>query len=972
LAQLDHDIVPEIVEAFAGLFALVPAMPPAMVGLAAPFDAIFADFEDAEWAFEVARKGLEACGVMGPDDPRLSVTMPKHHKGRGLNISVGPWYILGFYGAGHKDHKLCCTLLEGEPVVSELGKDGYSFKKPLPGGEATIYRVDRDAQERLWPDIEDAFLRTMQEVGARFSSASQHAAAAAIHEPEIAKAIWDTDLRARILKQEIQQPPNVWVYSPGRLARYWDLHRQNGIMAVGWNGPGDLKLYDSEEALREAVAATEEGSVAHAARTLLDFRDSIQAGDIVFAKHGMEHVYGVGIVRSEYRFAPDAGDYAHVRKVDWKLNGHWTLQPTNLYPSKSGTARFPLKTLTNIGDTGIVDNLDDLTDFRRELGLPAPSHWIFQGNPSHFRMADYLQDRDTITWNVTRYADKIMVGHRVWIWRSGAQAGLVAFCQVTDAPSEAVAEDGQDYWIADEKTGGLRCRLRVLCRLTRCIPRSVVAAALPSLSIITSPNGTNFRISREEHLSIVKLHNTGGPREQRRLAANLILHGPPGTGKTHKLENEYFELFTDSETTLSRSEYVSGKMAKLSWWEVIALCLLDCESAKVTAIFQHDFLQAKLRHMEAKSPKQTIWAMLQAHTSPDCETVNYGKRQASFVFRKTQDSTWHIVHEVAETECSDLVVLLAAIQDYQPETTTRRRYEFVTFHQSYSYEEFVEGIRPVLADGADDAEIGYRIEAGIFKQMVRRAKADPHNRYALFIDEINRGNISKIFGELITLIEDSKRQSWDPDAQAWTGGLTVKLPYTHTANRNAERFGVPDNLHLIGTMNTADRSIALMDTALRRRFEFEELMPSSADLADALGDNVEIDGIDLPKLLACINARIEFLFDRDHTIGHAYFIGIDTLDGLMKRFTDRIIPLLQEYFYNDWEKVCAILGCPWEEVGIAHTHPIIIGEQVEPAAIFGYPAQQFDSQWRYRLNPAFRRARGAGLAPFFAGILGPA
>jgi 5-methylcytosine-specific restriction protein B len=233
-----------------------------------------------------------------------------------------------------------------------------------------------------------------------------------------------------------------------------------------------------------------------------------------------------------------------------------------------------------------------------------------------------------------------------------------------------------------------------------------------------------------------------------------------------------------------------------------------------------------------------------------------------------------------------------------------QRYSFVTFHQSYGYEEFVEGLRPVLTSGA----VQYEIRSGVFKDLCSRARKAPKQRFAMVIDEINRGNISKIFGELITLIEADKRYGAE-------NAISVTLPYS------GESFSVPANVDIIGTMNTADRSLALLDTALRRRFEFVPIPPDASDdgkdapLADLC---ISIDHkvvIKIPNMLAAINLRIEALYDRDHCIGHAYFTvlkqipnGQPRFDALKEVFRNRIIPLLEEYFFEDWQKIRLVLA----------------------------------------------------------------
>lgn len=401
--------------------------------------------------------------------------------------------------------------------------------------------------------------------------------------------------------------------------------------------------------------------------------------------------------------------------------------------------------------------------------------------------------------------------------------------------------------------------------------------------------------------------------------------------------------------------------------------------------------------------------------------------------------------------------------------------EFVTFHQSYGYEEFVEGIKAKTTDSG----IEYKIESGIFKKLSKKAttnfeqtqkntiakkdfdvifkdlvldkvsedirleikmkkssffikeideahiyfdksggdsqhvlliknlramyevgenklimgglsqyynplleyllkdseikeeEKEPLKNYILIIDEINRGNISKIFGELITLIEESKRIGKDE-------ALHVKLPYSN------ESFGVPSNLYIIGTMNTADRSIALMDTALRRRFDFTEMMPRPELLENVKVKSENQAEIGIKLILETINKRIEYLYDRDHTIGHAYFMSlkervkdkdgnlrektdVEKKDELDNIFKNKIIPLLQEYFYDDWEKIQIVLGDHYEQINKTNnstgkdsenfeddTNKIrfIQSRKVNEKDIIGFNHENIEDEGKdYRINP---------------------
>lgn len=237
--------------------------------------------------------------------------------------------------------------------------------------------------------------------------------------------------------------------------------------------------------------------------------------------------------------------------------------------------------------------------------------------------------------------------------------------------------------------------------------------------------------------------------------------------------------------------------------------------------------------------------------------------------------------ELKENQDENRAMAKALFDDFKQ----KGQIAFVTFHQSYGYEEFVEGIKPDV----ESNEVRYEIKSGIFKNLCEAALKNPQIPYILIIDEINRGNIAKILGELITLLESSKRIG-EPE------GLRVSLPYS------GDEFGVPKNLYIIGTMNTADRSIALLDTALRRRFEFIEMMPDSKHLSE------DCDGVNLKELLDSMNKRITFLLDREHQIGHSFLLDVNNINDLRAIFAKKILPLLQEYFYDDYAKINAALN----------------------------------------------------------------
>ncbi len=385
---------------------------------------------------------------------------------------------------------------------------------------------------------------------------------------------------------------------------------------------------------------------------------------------------------------------------------------------------------------------------------------------------------------------------------------------------------------------------------------------------------------------------------------NQILYGPPGTGKTYNTINKALEILGVEIEGKSRAELKTtfdefrknGQIEFITFHQSFAYeefvegikPNIENQNAEMTykikdGIFKKVCIKAKTEKEPNKKMmnSMTIFEEFYNHL---LEKENWTLKGISFTkcinvikFKRNEPYKYY---ELFKNELYEM------IQDATKEKTEQELKDIFRQHLRHATQENLE-----LCSPAYIAIIQYYFEYYIEYYI-------PKKPYILIIDEINRGNISKILGELITLIEPSKRIGADEE-------LRVSLPYSANEFDGGKGFGVPKNLYIIGTMNTADRSIALLDTALRRRFEFVEMMPEPELLEIIKVENGEIN---LQLLLEKMNARIEFLLDREHTIGHSFFINVDSLSKLQQVFKNKIIPLLQEYFYDDYKKIQAVLN----------------------------------------------------------------
>ena len=497
---------------------------------------------------------------------------------------------------------------------------------------------------------------------------------------------------------------------------------------------------------------------------------------------------------------------------------------------------------------------------------------------------------------------------------------------------------------------------------------------------------------------------------------NIILYGPPGTGKTYSTVRRALELILGPEKlaglgekgllALFREHQARGQVEFVTFHQAYGYeefvegirPVLDQAAGSGVHYELHEgaFKRIALRaateglRMESAEPDfDELWSRLVEDLEE--EDGRTAKSQSGKTYRMEVSSRRNVLVRPCEVDEEDNVTEVGE----KHQTASRDNAQLIWKHkselgpeaESFSYEKTTELFARERGSAGGHHYTALWI---VYTQLLALSRAAGSRKialvdrvarvqqaldkpgptttftfsarspqYVLIIDEINRGNMSKILGELITLLEPDKR----------LGARTeLKLPLSYSPEH---RFAVPPNLHVLGTMNTADRSIALMDVALRRRFTFEELLPDSSVIREVLRNRVPDEAfIELVvDVFETVNDRIRFLYDQDHQLGHSYFLDVRDIGDLRRLFVDRIIPMLQEYFYGAWDKICTVLGCPYDEAGAprrtghvvtkrsdqtVYVAPLIQARRFPEVRTLGYDHDDYEDRIDYSIDRRFQ------------------
>ena len=511
-------------------------------------------------------------------------------------------------------------------------------------------------------------------------------------------------------------------------------------------------------------------------------------------------------------------------------------------------------------------------------------YWVFTNKKEIFDSIEEFKQNNITQWDNERkdgylQLSEIKEGDIVYIYSGEPIAAIVVKAEV-----ENISQDKRTIYLRFLKFTNQNKLSRII------LDKYENLKNIQGKREIKSQESINYILNNEDIDTDMTLEKNDTLQQKREiLSLNQILYGPPGTGKTYNVVRKALEIIEGnaSDDRSKFKEYVEKGQIKFitfhqsyGYEEFVEGIKVETKNDNVSYRIEDGAFKRICKRANGDNWKK----ILLKDTKEELTEDGFKKLYKNYVDKLPifPNNTYGKILETPTDKQpfylyknNQFSILVKPQNSNDPKTISCDKLIKDIFHNDNygmpSYE-------PVIIQD-------------ILSQEYESYKTNHINQnYILIIDEINRGNISKIFGELITLIEPSKRLGADDE-------IMVELPYSK------EKFGVPSNLYIIGTMNTADRSIALMDTVLRRRFEFVEMMPEYDNL-----NKINIEGINIGEMLKTINERIEYLYDRDHTIGHAYFIDVADIGTLANVFKNKILPLLQEYFYDDWGKIGLVLG----------------------------------------------------------------
>lgn len=580
-------------------------------------------------------------------------------------------------------------------------------------------------------------------------------------------------------------------------------------------------------------------------------------------------------------------------------------------------------------------------------------YWLFQSNPDVFRLRDALRAEALETFAITAHKQDIHKEDKIILWQSGKEAGCYGLATVTSEVGELPIGKKEKPFFKELPEELMRVSLKIEYNLWN---KPLTWEMLRDIPVFEDFNaglpGTNFIATEQQYKVLEEIAKQldllaepqipYGIPPAPEFPLNMILYGPPGTGKTYQtinyalaiIENRPMEELAMENRQQLRQRFetyvAQGQVAFVTFHQ--SFSYEDFVEGIKPQVLENGTVNYGVAHgifkMMAYTARNCVVEALMREQPQEQQKMKFNQLYKAFLeflesdqFEYFQTSNEQQLYLQQIYKNGDLALRPAiAFNTYTVEKNLLRK-----FYQQFPKPEDLPAAEQYIDKNIRGSESDYywtvfatlKNFENYYIQQQQKQQAEAQQpevlyelvddlpllpnqvlakckRYVIIIDEINRGNAAGIFGELITLLEPDKREGRHE-------ALMTILPYSRTF------FAIPPNLYVLGTMNTADRSVDALDVALRRRFAFREVPPAPEVIANFANKPV-IQGIDLAKLLDTINRRIERLLDREHRIGHAYFLEVDSLDELKQIFAERIIPLLQEYFFNDYARIGLVLG----------------------------------------------------------------